>query len=266
MKRIVVDTRVRMPMVGVLFLSAFLVACTADTEVGSVAATADSVPRLPNGKPDFSGTWGRPYVPDITESFTNDNGTSNVGTGELPFTEWGRDEWEAYDPVANGDYAGSCMPFGWLRSFSPHPMQIVQNNDHIAFLFEQSTMFAVVPTDGRPHRDWPPSWFGDSVGHWEDDTLVIEAVNFNGWAKLDTDGHPSSDEATLTMSFRRPDFEHIEFDWVLDDPKTYTEPISNQRVFVLTPDIEVMEYSCMEGNMDSLLTGVITPWHPPLAE
>jgi hypothetical protein len=254
-------------LVTVLLLSTLIAACTADTDAGPGPFASDtSVPRLPDGRPDFSGTWGRPYVPDITQSFTNDNGTSNVGTGELPFTDWGREQWESYDPVVNGDYAGSCMPFGWLRSFSPHPMQIVQNSDHIAFLFEQSTMFAVVPTDGRPHRNWEATWFGDSVGRWEDDTLVIEAVNFNGWAKLDTDGHPFSDEATLTMSFRRPDFEHIEFDWVLDDPKTYTRPISNQRVFALTPDVEVMEYACMEGNVDALLTGVITPWHPPRPE
>ena len=92
---------------------------------------------------------------------------------------------------------------------------------------------------------------------------MIEAVNFNGWAKLDTGGHPFSNEATLTMRFRRPDMGHIEFDWVLDDPKTYTRPISNQRVFVLTPDVELMEYSCMEGNLQNLLTGVITPWYPP---
>ena len=113
----------------------------------------EPAPRLSNGMPDFRGTWGRPYVPDITQSFTNDNGTSNAGEPELPFTEWGQQEWDNYDAVANGDYAGSCMPFGWLRSFSPHPMQILQNNDYISFLFEQSTTFAVVPTDVRQHHD-----------------------------------------------------------------------------------------------------------------
>jgi hypothetical protein len=223
-----------------------------------------AAPHLSNGKPDFRGTWARPYTPDITKTFTNADGTSNKGEPVLPFTEWGTKQWEGYDVTKNGDYAGSCMPFGWIRSFSPHPMQIIQNDEHIAFLFEQSTMFAVVPTDGRPHRNgYPPTWFGDSVGKWDGDTLVIEAVNFNGWAKLDTIGHPFSKDAKLTMTFKRPDLGHILFTWVLDDPKTYTRPIKNERVFVLTPDVEVMEYSCMEGNIDNLLTGVITPWHPP---
>jgi hypothetical protein len=222
-------------------------------------------PRLANGKPDFSGVWARPGVQDVTRSTKNANGTSNVGEpNPLPFTPWGQAQWDNYNANKNGDYAGSCMPFGWLRSFTPHPMQILQNNENIAFLFEQSTMFQVVNTEGLPHRkDWPPTWFGDSRGRWEGDALVIEAVNFNGWTKLGTIGHPMSEEAKLTMTFRRPDMGHMQFKWVLDDPKTYTRPISNDRVFVLTPDIELMEYSCMEGNLQALIDGAITPWLGP---
>jgi hypothetical protein len=122
-------------------------------------------------------------------------------------------------------------------------------------------MFQVVNTEGLPHRNGlPPSWFGDSRGRWEGDSLVIESVNFNGWAKLGTIGHPMSDQARLTMTFKRPDMGHIEFKWVLNDPKTYTRPISNERVFALAPTVELMEYACMEGNIHSLLDGGITPW------
>ena len=226
-------------------------------------------PRLPNGKPDFSGVWARPGAQDFTRTFTNANGTSNKGeTNPLPFTPWGQAQWDNYNPVKNGDYAGSCMPFGWIRSFTPHPMQILQNNEYISFLFEQSTMFQVVNTENMPHRkDWPPTWFGDSRGRWDGDTLVIEAVNFNGYAKLGTIGHPMSDEAKLTMYFKRPDMGHIEFRFVLEDSKTYTRPIVNERVFTLTPNVELMEYSCMEGNLASLIEGAITPWlNPPDSE
>ena len=219
-------------------------------------------PRLANGKPDFSGIWARPGTQDLTRTFTNADGTSNKGEpNPLPFTPWGQAQWDNYNPVKNGDYAGSCMPFGWIRSFTPHPMQILQNNEYIAFLFEQSTMFQVVNTEAMPHRkDWPPTWFGDSRGRWDGDTLVIESINMNGWTKLGTIGHPMSDQGKLTMTFKRPDMGHIQFKWVLEDPKTYTRPVSNERVFVLTPNVEIMEYSCMEGNLTSLLTGAITPW------
>ena len=219
-------------------------------------------PRLPNGKPDFSGNWTRPGTMDITRTFTNANGTSNKGEpNPLPFTPWGQKQWDNYNPVKNGDYAGSCMPFGWLRSFTPHPMQLIQNNEYIGFLFEQSTMFQLVNTEGLPHRkDWAPTWFGDSRGRWEGDTLVIDVVNLNGYAKLGTIGHPMSEQAHLIMSFSRPDMGHLNFNWTLEDPKTYTRPIKNERVFVYTPEVELMEYACMENNMSALLTGAITPW------
>jgi hypothetical protein len=221
-----------------------------------------AAPRLPNGKPDFSGNWTRPFVSDMTRTFTNADGSSNKGEpNPLPFTPWGQAQWDNYNPVKNGDYAGSCMPFGWIRSFSPHPMQILHNNEYISFMFEQSTMFQLVNTEGLPHRkDWPATWFGDSRGRWDGDTLVIDVVNLNGYAKLGTIGHPMSDQAHLVMTFTRPDMGHLHFKWVLEDPKTYTRPISNDRVFVLSPDVELMEYACMENNMNTILTGAITPW------
>lgn len=244
-------------------LAIFLVPIPAAAQsAGSNVDLRGPVPRLPNGRPDFTGNWTRPFTGDITVSFTLPDGSSNKGEpNPLPFTPWGQAQWDNYNPVKNGDYAGSCMPFGWIRSFSPHPMNILHTSDYIAFLFEQSTMFQLVDTKGLPHRkDSPATWFGDSRGKWDGDTLTIDVVSLNGFAKLATIGQPMSDQAHLTMTFKRPDMGHLEFKWVLDDPKTYIRPISNERVFVYTPNIELMEYGCMEGNIDSLLTGAITPW------
>jgi len=203
------------------------------------------VPRTADGKPDLGGVWEHPFVPDMTKDAPNQKGTA-----ELPFTEWGANEWKSYD-AANGDYTGACLPFGLPRSVnSPYPIQIVQSPKYVALLFEQSTWFHVVPVDGRGHRKQDPTWFGDSVGRWEGDTLVIDTVNFNGHTRMDTIGHPHSDQLHLTQRFTRTDLGHIAYEVTVEDPKTYTKPWKNTRTFTLRPDWEIMEYSCEENNKD----------------
>jgi hypothetical protein len=200
------------------------------------------VPRTPNGKPDLSGVWDHPYAPDMSK-----DGRNQKGEADLPFTAWGLNEWKTYH-AEDGDYTGACLPFGMVRSVnSPMPLQIVQNATYATLLFEVSG-FHVVPIDGRGHRKQIPTWFGDSIGRWDGDTLVVDTVNFNGKTKLDTVGHPHSDQLHVIQRFTRTDFGHIAHEITIDDPKTYTKPWKNTRVFTLRPDWELMEYSCEENN------------------
>jgi hypothetical protein len=204
-------------------------------------------PRLADGKPDLNGVWQRPYVPDITK-----NGPGQQGVPELSFTPWGEENWKSYDPAKNGDYTGSCLPFGLLRSInSPHAMQIVQSAKYVALLFEQNTWFHVIPIDGREHpQDLDPTWFGNSVGKWDGDKLLVDTIGFNGQTRLDTVGHPHSDAMHVVETFERADAGHITYTVTVDDPKTYTKPWKNVRTFTLRPDWEILEYSCEENNKD----------------
>lgn len=197
-------------------------------------------PKLPWGKPDFNGVWQRPYVPSIERG----------AGGPLPYTDWGKQQWENYH-AEEGDYTGACLPFGYARSInSPDPVHIMQTQTNLAFLFEQNTWFKVLPIDGsKSPTKGVPTWFGDSVGHWDGDTLVIETTNFNGLTKLDTNGHPHSDQLKLTERYTRTDAGHIAYQVTIEDPKTYTRPIVNNRTFTLRTDWEVLEYSCEENNV-----------------
>ncbi len=218
-------------------------------------------PKL-NGKPDLSGLWQRPYTPDMT--VTARDGKTQVADASLPddpkapghkllpFTDWGKQMWESYD-AAKGDYTGSCLPFGLMRSMnSPDPIQIMQSDKYVSLLYEQNTWFKVFPIDGRKHREQVPTWFGDSVGRWDGDTLVVDTVNFNGKTRLDTIGHPHSDQLHIIERFTRTDLGHIAYEVTIDDPKTFTRPWKNTRIFTLRPDWEIMEYSCEENNKDFL--------------
>ncbi len=222
------------------------------------------VPHLATGHPDLSGMWDRPGVNDITKSFTTPNGMKQVGQAELPFTDWGSKAYKDYNP--KNDYAGACLPYGFPRAIAGlHPLQLVQNDDFLAFLFEQNSWFTVVPIDGRPHpKDAKdnPTWFGNSVGHWEGDTLVIDTIGTNGYTMLDY-SHPHSTELHLIQKFTRTDFGHMDYEMTVDDPKAYKGLIKNQRTFLLRPEWETMEYSCEETNIEQFRNGTIK-WEPPV--
>ena len=111
--------------------------------------------------------------------------------------------------------------------------------------------------------DLPPIWNGYSTGHWDGDTLVIETERFNGYTKLDTDGHPHSSSVRFTNTFLRTDERTIEHTVTVHDPKMYTEDWMNVRTWTLRdfPDV-IMEYSCEENNL-GLFDGAITRWTIP---
>jgi len=225
-----------------LLAAAFVPAAAAGQD-DNYRPPAGPTPRTASGKVDFSGVWQKPYVPDLTK-----DGKDFKGVADLPFTPWGEKDWKAYD-AANGDYTGACLPFGMTRSVNtPEPMQIMQSDTYFTFLFEQNSWFTVVPIDGRAHRPGIATWFGDSVGHWEGDTLVIDTVNFNGKTRLDTVGHPHSDALHLVQRFSRPDLGHITHEMIIEDPKAFTKSWKTTRTFTLRPDWEMMEYSCEENN------------------
>lgn len=254
---------------------------------GGLNAAEGAVPRLPNGKPDLSGHWANPYTPDMAAKGTvldaqtlqplqlprtelKDAKSAATGPGartlDLPYTEWGLKRWASYDPVNDGDYAGSCLPFGLSRNInSPHGLQIVQNSDAVALLFEQNTWFHWVPTNGQKWpTDLPPSWNGQSIGHWEGDTLVIETTGFNGYTRLDTAGHPHSRQLKMINRFTRLDASTLQHSVTVHDPKAYTQDWTNLRTWRIKPRADmIMEYSCEESNLENLFNGTIKPWKPP---
>jgi len=223
--------------------------------VALAAQNPAPAPRLASGKPDLSGVWMPPYVPDMTKS-----GRGQQGLAELPFTAAGLQDWSSYDP-SNGDYTGSCLPYGLMRAInSPYPFQIMQSDQHVALLFELNTWHHVINL-GPPAMQGDPIWYGYSTGRWDGDTLVVETTGFNGYTRLDTVGHPHSDALRLTHRLARTDAEHIAYTVTIDDAKTYTKPWKNERVFTLLK-APLFEYSCEENNK-SLWEGRIKAWTPP---
>ena len=208
-----------------------------------------AIPRMPDGKPNLQGVWQHPYVPDMSK----DRPPDQKGAGDLPFTAAGADNFKTYD-VSKFDYTGHCLPFGLMRSMNVggYPIQFMQNESYVALLFEQNTWFNVIYVDGRDHpKNLDPTWFGNSVGKWDGDTLVVDTIGFNGKTRLDTVGHPHSDAMHVVERFTLTDREHMAYEVTIEDPKTYTKPFKNTRTFTrMKPGEELIEYSCEENNRD----------------
>jgi hypothetical protein len=203
-------------------------------------------PRLPDGKPDLSGTWESEdgYFLDLAK---------DLKPGDVVMTPWAQklqDERES--SLHSGDLMVQCMPPGVPRmNFSNvmiHPFKFVQSPKLIVMLYETSanSTFRQIFMDGRPlPKDPQPNWLGYSVGHWEGNTLVVETIGFNGKTWIDTGkGHPQTEEGKVIERFTRKDFGHLEMDITIDDPKAYVKPWRAHVPVHLLPDSDLIETFC----------------------
>ncbi|MEP7354458.1 MAG: hypothetical protein ABI824_14625 [Acidobacteriota bacterium] len=184
---------------------------------------------------DLSGVWQPPYTSDLTR-----------GT-QAALTPWGQERFAKFNGTLD-----PCLPQGVTRQMNaPDPIEIIQTPKKIAILYESWHIFRSIPTDGRAHpKDVDPTWFGNSVAKWEDDTLVIDVVGMYDKTTLDTVGHPHSDEVHLVERLRRTGPTTMSYEVTVDDPKAYVAPWKQSRVLQLKPGIELMEYVCLENEKD----------------
>lgn len=186
-------------------------------------------------KGDLTGVWNGPYTPDLTRRTT------------AQLTPWGQEQFKKFDGKND-----PCLPVGVTRQANaPDPIEIVQTPKRVVILYEAWAVFRSIPTDGRNHPKVDPTWFGNSVGRWDGDTLVIDVTDMNTKTYLDTVGHPHSDRLHLIERFRRTGPDTMSYEVTVDDPKAYTAPWTQSRVFHLAKKgEELMEYVCLENEKD----------------
>jgi len=204
--------------------------------------------------PDLSGVWMQDQPPATAMQYW----VYELRVEEPPMTPWGEAQLAAAKssfgahpyPLAetNDPVYKSCLPPGVPRIYThPFPMEILQTPDQVVMLFEYDSMRRLIYTDGRPHdTSLGPSWMGDSIGHWEGDTLVVDTINLNDKTWLDRVGHPHSDALHVTERFRRTN-DHLLDDITIEDPKAYTKPWTAHLDFLLRPKWRLEEQFCEEG-------------------
>jgi hypothetical protein len=213
---------------------------------GKVNMTAPA-PKQADGKPDLSGIWlgdnwgpagARPNPPSRTVK------TSKM----LPAAQ---KEFDArMENNMLNDPKVRCLPNGVPHANTePYPFEIVHTPDKTLILYEMYSPRRQIFTDGRklPQdiKQFSPTWMGYSVGHWEDDELVVETTGFNDrvWP-IDMGAHPSSDALFVTERFKRVDFGHMDLNVTIDDPKTYESKWTQPYRYTLLPDTDLLEFIC----------------------
>jgi hypothetical protein len=139
---------------------------------------------------------------------------------------------------------GSVLPGGYNNG-----NQIVQSPGYVTFVNEMIHESRVVPLDGRPHPN-PAirTYLGDSRGHWEGDTLVVETTNFLDRTGVGMNGTGASEALKITERFQRTSDTMINYSVTINDPMTWTAPFTISYDLGRDDRYGMFEYACHEGN------------------
>jgi hypothetical protein len=214
---------------------------------------------------NFDGTW-------YHETMLQFQITADLYGNKTPFNDAGRKVMQRrVNSLRNGtpfiNASARCVPPGqpWQMDMNT-PFHVFQSQDRLDFSFQDYHGFWEVVLDpakaqSAAFRSRPPAYMGNSVGHWEGDTLVVETTGFKDGLWLDINGTPASRNAKLTTRFRKVKTDHwfMEVQFTLDDPTYYTRPWSWMRDYSWRPDMTLLrEYNCelqtgAEGGVDPSL-------------
>ena len=132
-------------------------------------------------------------------------GPGIVGGGDIPYQPWAAaKKRENYEQRATADPDAKCYLPGVPRlTYMPYPFQIVQSPGRLTLLYEYVRATRAIYTNGTAHPKGPIDWWlGDSRGHWEGDTLVVDVVHFNDQTWFDHAGNFHSDACTSSSATR----------------------------------------------------------------
>ena len=217
-------------------------------------AEAENVPRTADGQPDLQGVWQvvntaafdlEAHAPSLGVPA----GASVVEGGVIPYRpEALARKRENFENRATLDPESKCYLPGVPRiTYMPHPFQIVQQADKITILYEYLHAVRYVYMNGNPHPKGPIEWWmGDSRGHWEGSTLVVDVVHFNDLTWFDRAGNYHSPALHVVERYTRTSPDHMRYEATIEDPAVFARPwtISMPLYRRQEANIELLEYQC----------------------
>ncbi len=181
--------------------------------------------------------------------------------GRIPYQPWARDKHANLRANADNptrpehiDTQTRCLPDGALRDLLHGAFRIVQTPGYVIILGEENYGFRVIPLDGRPHLGKDLTlWMGDSRGHWDGNTLVVDVTNSNGKPRLDMVGNFYGPGVHFVERFTRISATALDYEVRVEDRSVYTRPWTLAARFnkAYEKDYEFLEDACHENERSS---------------
>lgn len=217
--------------------------------------SSSGAPRTSEGKPDFSGVWEvlntaawniLPHAADAGIPA----GLGVVEGGEIPYQAWAIEKKkENYDHRMTEDTDSKCYKPGVPRlTYMPYPFRIVQSPKYVVLLHEYIHLIRTIYTNDTPPAETfgVGTWDGDSRGHWDGDTLVVDVTNFNDETWFDAVGDFHSDALHVVERFSFIDKDHLNYEVTIEDLKVFTRPwkMSMPIYRRIEANVRPLEYDC----------------------
>ena len=138
-------------------------------------------------------------------------------------------------------------PSGLVLASTKIDVHILQYPGYVLFEHEGGHVFRIIPLDDRPHLGSSLKlWMGDSRGHWEGNTLVVDVTHFNDQTWFDRVGNYHSDALHVIERYTRTDADHILYEATIEDPKVFVRPWKMSMTLYRhkEKDAELLEYEC----------------------
>jgi hypothetical protein len=215
--------------------------------------TTYRAPRTPDGRPDLQGIWQALNtavwdVEDHSPQLGVPGGQGVVEGGKLPYLPSAlAKRQENYKNRLTEDQEAKCFMVSVPRTnYMPFPFQILQTPKQITLAYEYVHSWRNVYMDS-PHPEGPIEWFmGDSRGHWEGETLVVDVVHFTNNTWLDRSGNYHSEEMHVVERYTRTGPDHMLYEATITDPRVFSRPwkMSMPLYRRQEKNAQLLEYEC----------------------
>jgi hypothetical protein len=239
---------------------------------GAPTSQQQTVPRSADGKPDLEGIWqaSSTAAADLQDHVASLNmlaGRSVVVGNEIPYQPWAaKKRAENFQNRQTADPLSKCYLPGVPRiMYLDFPFQIFQTPKAIAMTFEWELDYRLIYTDGTPHPTDDDSWMGDSRGHWDGDTLVVDVADINDKTWFDMAGDFHSDALHVVERYRMTDRDTIQYEAAIEDSKVFSKPWTIRLLLHRRIDRDrLFEYVCQDAveEANGAFTREERTWYP----